>query len=118
MVAVKTVTLAGLAEPVRPLQPWSDQKFGYLWSKSCIQRVLVGPIIVKLRFFSKSRTNLALLPPLLFKDSEWVRTRCNTKQNMAKFRKEKNEGVQTGRRRTIKFAEWRRCYRIKGLGRL
>ena len=53
-----------------------------------------------------------------FEDSEWVCTRCNKKQNMAKFRNEKNEGVQTGRMRTKKFAEWRRCYRINRLGRL
>ena len=57
--------ISGPAEPVRPLRPWSNQKFGYLWSKSCIQRVLVGPVIVRLRFFSKGRTNLALLPQLL-----------------------------------------------------
>ena len=63
--------VSGPAEPVRPLRPWSDQTFGYLWSKSCIQRVLVGPIIVKLRFFSKGRTNLALLPPLLCFDKHF-----------------------------------------------
>ena len=41
-------------------------KICHLWSKHCIFRVLVGPIIVRLRFFSNGRTNLALLTPLLY----------------------------------------------------
>ena len=69
----RTVVLqfTGLAEPVQPLRPWSDQKSCYLWSKSSkilkikILKALVGPIIVKSRFFSNSRTNLALFPPPL-----------------------------------------------------
>ena len=52
----------GLAEPVRPLRPWSDQKYCYLWSKPCNFSVLVGPIIVRSRFFSNGRSNLELLP--------------------------------------------------------
>ena len=55
----------GPAEPVRPLRPWSDQKSYHLWSKPCIFRVLVGPIIVKLMLSSDGRTNLSLLPPPL-----------------------------------------------------
>ena len=35
------------AEPIRPLRPWSEQKSYYLWLKSHIFKVLVGPIIVK-----------------------------------------------------------------------
>ena len=56
---------SGLAEPVRPLRPWSDQKFCYLWSKSYTLKVLIGEIIVKSRFFTNGQTNLALLPPPL-----------------------------------------------------
>ena len=37
----------------------------HLFLKSCIFRVLAGPIIVRLRFFSNDRTSLALLPPSL-----------------------------------------------------
>ena len=55
----------GPAEPVRLLRPWSDQKSCHLWSKPCIFRVLVGPIIVRLMLSSDGRTNLALLPPPL-----------------------------------------------------
>ena len=44
------------------------------------------------------------------KKNEEVQTR--------RMRTKKNEGVQTGRMRTKKFAEWRRCYRINGLGKL
>ena len=60
-----TFSITGPAEPVRPVRPWSVQKSLYLWSKPCIFRVLVGPIIVKLRFFLNGRTNLVLLPPPL-----------------------------------------------------
>ena len=38
----------------------------HLWSEPCNFSVQVGPIIVRLRFFSNGRTNLDLLPPLLF----------------------------------------------------
>ena len=59
------IYLTGPVEPVRPVRPWSDQKSLYFWSKPCIFRVLVGPIIVKLRFFLNGQTNLVLLPPPL-----------------------------------------------------
>ena len=55
----------GPVELVRPLWPWSDQKSCHLWSKPGNFSVQVGPIIVRLRFFSNGRTNLDLLPPLL-----------------------------------------------------
>ena len=55
----------GLAEAVRRLGPWSDQKFCHLWSKSYIFKILVGPIIVWSKFFSNGRTNVPLLPPSL-----------------------------------------------------
>ena len=58
--------IAWPAEPVQPLRPWWDQKSCHLWSKPCIFRVLVRPIIVRLRFFTNSRTNLLLLPPPLY----------------------------------------------------
>ena len=51
----------------QPLRPWSDQKSCHLWSKPCNFSVQVGPIILRLRFFSNGRTNLDLLPPLLFR---------------------------------------------------
>ena len=54
------------AEPVRPLRPWSDQTSCYLWSTPCIFKVLVGSVVVSLRFFSNGRTNLVLPPPPLF----------------------------------------------------
>ena len=52
---------------VRPLRPWSDQKFCHLWSEPCNFSVQVRPIIVRLKFFSNGRTNLDLLSPLLIK---------------------------------------------------
>ena len=63
---MKGITLTRPAEAVRPLRPWSDQKFYHLPSKSYICKILVGPIIVWSRFFSNGQTNLALLPlPLI-----------------------------------------------------
>ena len=58
----------GPVEPVRPLRPWLGQKSCHLWSEPCNVSVQVGPIIVRLRFFSNGRTNLDLLPPLLLSD--------------------------------------------------
>ena len=43
---------------------WSDQKFCCLWLKSYILKILVGPIIAWLRFFSNGRASLAVLPLL------------------------------------------------------
>ena len=56
---------SGPAEPVQPHRPWSDQKSCYLCPKPCIFRVLVGPVIVRLRFFLNGLTNLVLFLPLL-----------------------------------------------------
>ena len=61
----RNAIFTGLAEPVRPLRPWSDQKSCHLWSKPSIFRVLVRPIIVRLMLSSDGRTNLSLLPPPL-----------------------------------------------------
>ena len=41
------VSLPKPAELIRPLRPWSEHKSYYLWLKSHILKVLVGPIIVK-----------------------------------------------------------------------
>ena len=43
---------SGPAESVRLLRLWSDQKSCYPWSKAYISKALVGPIVVKSRFFS------------------------------------------------------------------
>ena len=57
---VKLEVTAGPAEPLLPLQPWSDQKSCHLRSKPCR-----GPIIISLRFFSNGQVNLALFPQAL-----------------------------------------------------
>ena len=57
--------VAGPAEPIQSLRPWSNQEFFNLWSKPGIFGVVVRPIIVRLRLLSDGRTNLALLPPPL-----------------------------------------------------
>ena len=46
---------------------------------SCIFRVLVGPIIVRLRFFSNGWTNLRLLPPPLLAVNEFIRIKLGFK---------------------------------------
>ena len=56
------VHTSGPAELVQPLRPWSVQAYCYLWSKACIFRVLVGPIIVRLRFFSNGRSDESYTP--------------------------------------------------------
>ena len=61
--------LTGPAEPVRPLRPCSDQTSCHLWSKPCNFSVQVGPIIVRLRFFSNGRTNNCQIE-VLFKWSD------------------------------------------------
>ena len=63
------VYTSGPPELVQPLRPWSDQKSCYLWSKACIFRVTVGPIIVRLRFFPNGpsdRYYTPLTPSALF----------------------------------------------------
>ena len=50
-------------ELVRPLRPWSDQKFHHCWSNFFILKDLVGRIIVRSRFCSDGQTNpIPLLP--------------------------------------------------------
>ena len=58
------VSRAGGAGPTTPTLV--GPKILSLWSEPCSFSVQVGPIIVRLRFFSNGRTNLDLLPPLLF----------------------------------------------------
>ena len=60
---VQKLGRAGGASPT--IRLWSDQKSCHLRSKSYLFRVLVGPITVRLSFFSNGRTNFALLPPPL-----------------------------------------------------
>ena len=55
------VELEVTAGPAEPLRPWSDQKSCRLRSKPSIFKLLVGPIIISLRFFSNGQVNLALL---------------------------------------------------------
>ena len=55
-------SVTGPVELVRPLRPWWDEMSSYLWSKSCIFKVLIAPIIVKSRFFSNGRTTFSAAP--------------------------------------------------------
>ena len=83
LVKLRYSDVSGPAEPVRPLRPWSDQKSCYLWSKPCDFSVLVGPIIVRLRFFSNGRTNLELLPPPLCLILLVLKRKCNLMINLS-----------------------------------
>ena len=74
--------MTGPAEPVRPLRPWSDQKSCHLWSKPCDFSFQIGPIIVRLRFFSNGRTNLDLFPLLLNEAVSHLFCHCTLSQKL------------------------------------
>ena len=68
-----SVYRAGGAGPTTPTLV--NQKSCHLWSKACIFKALVGPIIVSLSLLSNGQTNLALLsPPLVYTQDNTAKT--------------------------------------------
>ena len=94
---------AGRAGPTTPTLV--EPKSCHLWSKPCNFSVHVGPIIVKLRFFSNGQTKLNHLPPLLVRNmiENMILTSCSVQSYLVHAEVENVASIQIGSCDKLKY---------------